>query len=84
MKESQIKEVKVPKYVEHNHILEYSFEGHQTLYSDKGHDGTLYVKVNVTTNPLMRREGLNIISKHFLTLSEALFGCTLHVNTVTG
>ena len=32
----------------------------------------------------MRREGLNIISKHYVTLTEALLGCSVTINTIAG
>ena len=35
-------------------------------------------------DPVIRREGANIISKHYVTLTEALLGCTLKVDTIEG
>lgn len=32
----------------------------------------------------MKRDGLNIITKHDLTITEALLGTNLNVNTVNG
>ncbi len=51
---------------------------------NKGEDGHLVIRFNVETDQTVRREGLNIISKHYITLTEALLGCSLVVNTVQG
>ena len=50
----------------------------------KGEDGHLIIRFNVETDTTIRREGNNIISKHYVTLCEALLGCQITVNTVQG
>lgn len=62
----------MPKYTDHDTFLDFEEEGHHTTFSDKGKHGSLKVKVHVIKDPLVSREGNNIVSKHFITLSEAL------------
>jgi molecular chaperone DnaJ len=54
------------------------------VYLKKGEDGHVVIRFNVETDQTVRREGLNIISKHYITLTEALLGCSLVINTVQG
>jgi DnaJ-class molecular chaperone len=42
------------------------------------------VKIKVEPDSTIRREGPNIISKHYVTLSDALLGFDITVNTVSG
>lgn len=51
---------------------------------NKGEDGHLAVRVKVEADTTMRREGQNIVSKHYLTLTEALLGFDVKVPTVNG
>ena len=85
MRETIKKEIDVPLYTNQGEILHFDHEGHHTLHSAKGgSDGHLKVKVRVKNDPTLRREGLNIISKHYLTLTQALLGSTIEVNTCKG
>jgi molecular chaperone DnaJ len=54
------------------------------LYISKGEDGHLIIRFNVEADDTVRREGNNLITKHYITLTEALLGCTIVVNTVSG
>jgi DnaJ-class molecular chaperone len=54
------------------------------MYQTKGESGHLRVKIEVQKDPMVRREGNNIVSKHFVTLSEALFGIDVIVDTIKG
>jgi DnaJ-class molecular chaperone len=69
-----LKTVKIPKFAEHGKVIHFDDEGHQTVFINKGEDGDLKVKIKVEDKPDVRREGLDIISKHHLTLTEALLG----------
>lgn len=40
--------------------------------------------MKVEKDTTMRREGLDIISKHYVTLTEAMLGCEVAVNTAIG
>ncbi len=42
------------------------------------------MRVKVEKDAYIRREGDNIISKHYVTLSEAILGCNININTVNG
>lgn len=59
-------------------------EGHETLYSDKGRNGHLNVKVKVKQDQHLKREGVDIISHHSMTLTEALLGADIKVHTIDG
>jgi molecular chaperone DnaJ len=78
------KTIKVPKFTPQNQVLEYENEGHETAYFEKGDHGDLKILVKVENDPQLRREGVNIISKHYITLTDAILGCDVHVNTVKG
>ncbi len=52
------------------------------MYLKKGEDGHLVIRFNVESDETVRRDGLNIISKYYITLTEALLGCSIVVNTV--
>jgi DnaJ-class molecular chaperone len=38
----------------------------------------------VQKDPIMKRDGLNIITKHYLTITEAILGTNISVKTVSG
>jgi molecular chaperone DnaJ len=78
------KKVSVPRFTEHDSIIQFEHEGHHSPYLQRGEDGHLLVKVIVETDSSIRREGKNIISKHYITLTEAILGCNVTVNTVSG
>lgn len=82
--ETVLKNLTVAKYTEHDSVVQFEHEGNQSVYLKKGEDGHLLVRFNVESDETVRREGLHIVSKHFITLTEALLGCTLSVNTVQG
>ena len=58
--------------------------GHASLYPTKGKDGSLKVKVNVGREPDRWRENDRIFTENLVTLSEALEGCKVNVQTVHG
>lgn len=64
--------------------MQFEHEGNQSNYVKKGEDGHLIIRFSVETDNNKRREGANIISRHYVTLSEALLGCNLTINTVKG
>jgi molecular chaperone DnaJ len=47
-------------------------------------DGHLLIRIKVEKDTTLKRDGMNIISKHYVTLTEALLGCNVTVNTVNG
>lgn len=49
-----------------------------------GTSGDLYVKVHVKSDPVFRKDGLNLIMNAPLKLTDALLGTTLKVTTVEG
>jgi DnaJ-class molecular chaperone len=55
--------------------VQFEHEGNESNYVKKGEDGHLIIRFNVETDTTIRREGNNIISKHYVTLCEALLGC---------
>ena len=71
-KKSEKKLIKIPKFVNNENEIEFEEEGHHSLFQDKGRNGDLKVKVNIIKNPLIRREGNNIVQKHFITLTQAI------------
>ena len=84
MTETLEKHITVPQFAVDNHTLQYEHEGHESPFMAKGEDGHLLVKLKVESDATIRREGHDIISKHYVTLSEALLGCEVSVSTVTG
>ena len=50
----------------------------------KGTAGDLYIKVNVTSHPLWRRDGNNLITDLNLKLSDALLGTEYPIETLDG
>jgi len=74
----------VPKFTESNETIQFEHEGHSSMYPSRGESGHLSVKIEVQKDPLVRRDGNNIVSKHFVTLSEALFGMDVVVDTIKG
>ena len=56
-------------------------KGNQALDKSKGKDGTLKVTVEVLEDPDLWREGLDIVSKHKITLGQALLGCNISIKT---
>ena len=78
------KAIKVSRFTDHDTTVQLEHEGNQSNYVGKGEDGHLVIRFNVETDTTIRREGDNIISKHYVTLCEALLGCQLTVNTVHG
>lgn len=64
--------------------IELALQGHKTLFSDKGKNGSLFATVRVVEETERWREGLNVHSSHFISLSDALAGCKISVPTVKG
>lgn len=84
MTETFEKHLVVPKFTEDNQTLQFEHEGHQSVFAAKGEDGHLVVRVRVERDATVRREGHHIISKHYVTLTEAMLGCNLTIPTVAG
>ena len=59
-------------------------EGHETLFPDKGKNGSLLAIVHVVEEADRWRSGTNIHSRHFITLGEAIEGCQLSIPTIHG
>jgi molecular chaperone DnaJ len=84
VEETAEKLIKIAKFTENDSTLQFEHEGHHSLFLEKGEDGHLIIKVTVERDSQMRRDGLNIISKHYITLADAILGCEVTVDTVSG
>ena len=68
------------KFIENGEELLFKHEGNQSQYKNTTHngiDGDLKIKININHNPNLIREGNDIISKHYVTLGQAIEGCNL-------
>ena len=83
MKEETI-ELSIDRYTGDGDVLEMPLQGHRTLYPARGKNGTLKVVVMVNAELSRWRNGLNVHSNHFISLSDALKGCKVHIDTVHG
>mmetsp|Transcript_8275 Transcript_8275/g.7680 ORF Transcript_8275/g.7680 Transcript_8275/m.7680 type:complete len:219 (-) Transcript_8275:36-692(-) len=80
-----IEKVEIPKFTENNSQIKREHEGHHSYYSaEEFNSGHLLLDIKVDKDPMIKREGLNILSKHFITMSEAINGCSVEVKTVKG
>lgn len=74
--------VHVPSGVEDGQCLKLSNKGHYSEYGKA--QGDLYVKVKVKQHPVFKREGQNILSDVFISVSQAVFGDVIDVETAFG
>ena len=49
-----------------------------------GESGDLLIKITVKPHPVFKREGSDILSEKKITVTEAILGTTLEVDTVYG
>jgi len=54
------------------------------LYTEKGKNGTLFAIVRIVDEVDRWREGKNVHTKHYVSLSDAVKGCIFTVPTVHG
>ncbi len=79
-KEEEI-EIKIPAGVMDGEVVRMTGRGEAI---PSGQPGDLYIKLHVTSDPSIRREGNNLIKKLPIKLTDALLGETYHVATLDG
>ena len=52
--------------------------------SEKGANGDLFIKVKVKPHEYFKRDGINILSNWYISVSEAILGGSITVLTVNG
>ena len=76
--------IKLDRFTRDQETLKFDLLGDCTLYPEKGKNGCLCVKVSVIQEAERWRNGQDIYSRHYVTLSQALQGCKIKVPTVHG
>lgn len=71
----------IPKGVDNGVNLRMVKKGHQSL---KGEDGDLFIKVNVKPHSYFKREGVNILTEKFITITQAVLGGNIKIETING
>ena len=49
-----------------------------------GHSGDLYIKINVRSHPIFKREGINLVMDMHIKLTDSLLGATYPLKTLDG
>jgi molecular chaperone DnaJ len=75
-------EVRFPRGVVSGHTLVMQGYGH--MAPDLSVPGDLNIIVNEVEEPGFRREGLNLVHDHTITIPDAVLGCTILVESPTG
>jgi len=73
--------VTIPKGVDSGVNLRMNKKGN---YSLKGDPGDLLIKVTVKPHPNFKRQGADILSEKNITLTQAILGGTIKVETING
>ncbi|HNW71828.1 MAG TPA: molecular chaperone DnaJ [Candidatus Paceibacterota bacterium] len=79
-KEEEIS-IDIPEGIRDGEIIRMSGMGEAIL---KGTSGDLYIKINVSTHPVFKREGNNLVMNLNLKLSDALLGTEYSIETLDG
>lgn len=74
-------QVKIPAGVQDGEVVRMTGRGEAM---PSGNPGDLYIKLHVKGNPLIKRDGNNLIQKLPIKLSDALLGTTYSVSTLDG
>lgn len=53
-------------------------------YSLRGDPGDLLIKVNVKPHPYFKRQGSDILTEKYITLTQAILGGVTKIETLTG
>jgi DnaJ-class molecular chaperone len=77
-------QILIPRFVKNNETIELEELGHETLNTAKGKHGRLLVTVTVLEDTSRWREGFDIITRHYITLGNALKGSSIKVPTIHG
>ena len=64
--------------------IELPLQGHRTLFTDRGKNGSLFAVVRIVEEIDRWREGSDILSRHMISLSDAVQGCSVPIMTVHG
>jgi len=72
--------VTIPAGIESGKKIKLSGQGEPGKYGAP--DGDLLIEVNVLSDPIYQREGLNLIMEHTITLKEALLGSKANIFTL--
>lgn len=78
--EDQI-DIQIPPGIENGEMIRMTGRGEAV---QGGTPGDLYIKVHVTHEPNIVREGTNLVSKLSVKLSDALLGASYHIETLDG
>ena len=73
--------VKIPPGIENGEMIRMPEMGEAVK---KGTSGDLYVKIYVTAHPFLKREGINLVTKKSVKLSDAILGTTYPIETLEG
>ena len=73
--------VKIPMGVDHEEIIIEKDKGNVLSENNKG---DVKIIVNIKPNPLFKRDGLNLIYHHTVTLKESLCGFSFELNHLNG
>lgn len=74
--------VNIPGGVETGQTLRMAGKGHKS--EGDGPSGDILLKVKVKAHPVFKREGLNIVSSLYVTVTQAVLGASVEVDTVDG
>jgi molecular chaperone DnaJ len=78
----QREEVNIPKGISNGQNLR--MQGRGNLGSEKAPAGDLIIRVTVKPDPYFKREGADIYTDAFITISQAVLGGTTEVKTLNG
>jgi hypothetical protein len=73
--------IQIPKGVNNDNNLRLSKKGH---FSPNGSPGDLLIKVMIRPDPYFKRDGSDILTEKFITISEAVLGGTVPIKTLYG
>lgn len=73
--------INIPHSVDTNMIMRVKEKGHQAL---NGSFGDLLIKINILPDKEFKRQGLNILSTVNVSVTQAILGSTISVDTIDG
>ena len=76
--------ISIDRFIQDGQTINLDQRGHQTLYPEKGLNGSLFVIVRVREEIDRWRSGNDVHTRHYMSLSDALEGCLIQVPTVHG
>jgi len=74
-------DLNIPSGINNGEMLKMTGQGEEI---QSGHSGDLYIKVNVKTHPVFKRDGLNLTMDLPIKLTDALTGLVYNLKTLEG